>query len=391
MSSISIYTLDSKRDRNGEMIVFLRINHNGSRFAVSTGLTTSGELNGTMFPKSDKNRSVKKNRLDELMSATENVLIANANLTAKQVKPLVQKALNPTKKTAGQNLTEYIYRFAETKTGRTVNLYKQTAKRVSEFDKSAALESVDSKWLRDFEKKCAKTMKVNTIGIHLRNIRAVFNWAIDEGKTNNYPFARFKIKQEATPKRSLSVENIRTLKDFPCAPYQRQYRDIFMLMFYLIGINAKDLLNLTEKNLVNGRIEYVRAKTKKRYSVKVEPEAMQIIERYKGKKHLLSILDRCGNELNWLHRMNDALKDIGKTCKPGTKKEGEALFPNLSSYWSRHTWGTIAAELDIPIDVIAHALGHNIPELNVTSIYIRFNEKKVDEANRKVIDFVNGK
>lgn len=373
------------------MKVYLRITHNGGRFMVSTGLATSGELNGTMFPKSDRNRNTKRKRLDELLSAAENVLIANAALTARQVKPLVQKALNPAKKTEGQNLTEYICRFAETKTGRTVNLYKQTSKRVSEFDKSATLESVDAKWLRDFEKKCSKTMKVNTIGIHLRNIRAVFNWAIDEEKTSNYPFARFKIRQEATPKRSLSVENIRTLRDFPCAPYQRQYRDIFMLMFYLIGINAKDLLNLTEKNLVNGRIEYVRAKTKKRYSVKVEPEAMQIIERYRGKKHLLSILDRCGNELNWLHRMNDALKDIGKTCKPGMKKEGKALFPNLSSYWSRHTWGTIAAELDIPIDVIAHALGHNIPELNVTSIYIRFNEKKVDEANRKVIDFVNGK
>lgn len=372
------------------MRVFLRVTHNGSRFLVATGLTTSGALNGTMFPKGDRNRVAKKRRLDELLVAAEEVLISNAALTARQVKPLVQDAMNPSRRKAGQNLTDYICRFAETKTGRTVNLYMQTAKRVSEFDASATLESVDARWLSSFEQRCAKTMRVNTIGIHMRNIRAVFNWAIGEDVTRNYPFARFRIKHEATPKRSLTVEELRTLRDYPCAPYQRQYRDIFMLMFYLIGINAKDLLNLTHDNLVNGRIEYVRAKTKKRYSVKVEPEAMQIIDRYKGKNHLLSILDRCGSELNWLHRMNDALKDIGKTCKPGMKKEGEALFPNLSSYWSRHTWGTIAAELDIPIDVIAHALGHNIPELNVTSIYIRFNEKKVDAANRRVIDFVNG-
>ena len=93
--------------------------------------------------------------------------------------------------------------------------------------------------------------------------------------------------------------------------------------------------------------------------------------------------------MNWLHHCNDALKTIGKTYKIGVKTSGNALFPDLSTYWSRHTWSTIAAELDTPIDVIAHALGHEIPGLDVTSIYIHFNEKKVDDANRKVIDLVN--
>lgn len=391
MSSISVFTHQSKIDKNGNLKVFLRIAHNGNRFMVATGLSTPGEINGTMFPKSDKNRSAKKKRLDELMAAAEKVLLENADLSARQIKPLVVETLKPTQKAKENLLTDYIERYASTKTGRTVDLYKQTAKRVGEFDPDSSIESVDVTWLRSFERRCASTMKINTISIHMRNIRTVFNWVISEGKTNNYPFARYKIKQEATAKRSLTVKELRILRDYPCAPYQRIYRDVFMLMFYLIGINAKDLLNLTHKNVVNGRIEYTRAKTRKLYSIKIEPEAQEIIKRYKGTKHLISPLDKCGNELNWLHRMNDALKDIGKTCKPGCKKEGNSLFPNLSSYWSRHTWGTLAAELDTPIDVIAHALGHNIPELNVTSIYIRFNEKKVDEANRNVIDFVNSK
>lgn len=56
-----------------------------------------------------------------------------------------------------------------------------------------------------------------------------------------------------------------------------------MLIFYLIGINTKDLFSLTSKNAVNGRIEYRRAKTGRWYSIKLEPEAMVLIERYKGK------------------------------------------------------------------------------------------------------------
>lgn len=389
--SISVFTHDSKRTRNGYLNVYLRINFKGKRFLVKTELTTSSPLKGTMFPKNERGAQAKKRRLDDILSTTEGVMAANTGLTPRQMKDLIVETLNPGKADPSKSLIYNIRCFAATKKGRTVDLYTQTAKRVEEYDNSVSLDEVDVKWLQGFERKCAETMKVNSVGIHLRNIRAVFNWAIGEEKTQNYPFTRFKIKHEETQKRSLSVEELRLLRDYPCAEYQKPYRDIFMLMFYLIGINAKDLLNLTQKNLVGDRIEYVRAKTKKRYSVKVEPEAMAIIERYKGKKHLIDPLDRFKSHLDWLHHFNDALKAIGKDCRPGVKTTGKALFPNLSSYWSRHTWGTIAAELDTPIDVIAHALGHNIPELKVTSIYIRFNEKKVDEANRKVIDFVNSK
>ena len=53
---------------------------------------------------------------------------------------------------------------------------------------------------------------------------------------------------------------------------------------------------------------------------------------------------------------------------------------------SRHSWATIAAYLDIPKDTIAAALGHG--GHTVTDIYIEFDMRKVDEANRKVLDYV---
>ena len=56
-------------------------------------------------------------------------------------------------------------------------------------------------------------------------------------------------------------------------------------------------------------------------------------------------------------------------------------------YIARHSWATIAAELDIPKETIAAALGHELGN-PTTSIYIDFNMKKVDEPNRRVIDWV---
>lgn len=127
---------------------------------------------------------------------------------------------------------------------------------------------------------------------------------------------------------------------------------------------------------------------------------MEIIKRYRGKEYLINVLDDYNNYKDFLHRMNLNLQEIGPVemvenaakdplFVKKNKKKVTPLFPNLTTYWSRHTWATIAASLDIPKETIAAALGHGGND--VTSIYIKFDEKKIDEANRKVIDYVNGK
>lgn len=85
--------------------------------------------------------------------------------------------------------------------------------------------------------------------------------------------------------------------------------------------------------------------------------------------------------------MNKALQNIGTTRSGlGGKKSAEGAFPGLSTYWARHSWATIAASLDIPKETIAAALGHG--GNTVTDIYIDFDQRKVDEANRRVLDWV---
>lgn len=80
------------------------------------------------------------------------------------------------------------------------------------------------------------------------------------------------------------------------------------------------------------------------------------------------------------------MKRVGR----GGKKIITPLFPDLSAYWARHSWATIAYSLDVPKETISEALGHEIGS-RITSIYIAFDRRKVDAANRKVIDYVLGK
>lgn len=281
--------------------------------------------------------------------------------------------------------------FMESKTNRgTRGVYKHTLDRIRAFDKNVdnkMFEDIDLKWLTDFETFCAKTACKNARNIHLRNIRAVFNNAIDYGITTAYPFRRFKIRPEATRKRSMAVEELRRLFDYPVEDYAEIYRDMFRLIFMLVGINSVDLHGL--KSITrDGRIEYKRAKTGRLYSIKVEPEAREIINKYRGKNGLLCIADRWIDSRNFRHQCNKALQKIGQVERKGRggKKTITAEFEGVSTYWARHTWATIAASLDIPKDTIAAALGHGGD--TVTDIYIDFDQKKVDAANRRVLDWV---
>lgn len=285
----------------------------------------------------------------------------------------------------------HFQRFIDGKTNKgTKGVYKHTIDKIRSFDHDIdkkSFEEIDLKWLNDFEHFCAQTASKNARNIHLRNIRAVFNNAIDYEITTAYPFRRFKIRPEATRKRSLSVEELRELFNYPVEPYAEIYRDLFKLIFMLIGINCVDLHGL--KMIDKGRIEYKRAKTGRLYSIKVEPEAMEIIEKYSGENGLLCIADLWSDHRNFRHQLNKALQRIGEVERKGRggKKIITSAFPGVSSYWARHSWATIARSIGVSIDDIALALGHGDGH-DLTRIYLDEDRQKIDDANRLVLDWV---
>lgn len=307
-----------------------------------------------------------------------------------EIKKYVESSLGTVTDEA-YTFSEHFERFISTREKEsTKDIYHQTLLKIELFSPGKlAFSDINIIWLKGFEQFLkGQGLSVNSINLHIRNIRAVFNDAINEDKAeqNLYPFRKFKLKSEETRKRSLTIDQLRAIRDWPCEPHEQQYIDIFMLMFYLRGINMIDLAGLTK--IDNGRVEFRRAKTGRLYSIKIEPEAEAIINKYRGKNFLLNINERYSNYKNYLHRMNRNLKEFGYTRmgKRG-KKDKEGAFPFLSTYYTRHTWATLAAYLEIPKETIAAALGHG--KKDVTDIYISFDQNKIDEANRRVIDYLN--
>ena len=322
-----------------------------------------------------------------------------ANMTAYDIKAKCEEELKPEKKKEKEDETTFVFRFkkyASRMTNGSKRTFDHTLNRLEAFTslpnhislEKLKFEDITVDWLTDFDTFLSKTAKINTRNIHYRNIRTVFNDALEDGITQFYPFRRFKIKNEITPDRSLTVEELRQLIFFDCEEHAKKYRDIFLLMFYLMGINNVDLCNL--KEIVKGRLEFHRTKTNHFFSMKVEPEAKAILKKYKGKKYLLDIMDHWDSDVFFRKKMNKTLQKIGPVTRSGLggKKDYAPLFPKLTTYYARHSWASIAADLDIPIETISEGLGHEYGN-KITRIYIhKYDYRKIDEANRKVIDWV---
>lgn len=392
------FYLDSRKVLKGGQGFSLRINITQNRKIASypLGITLTekqwnaqtekvvGHPEAMMYNKFIASRKVEVDTII-LKLADEGKL---GDMTAVQIRDYIQSVLNPKEEKApkvveDQNTVAKVFdRFiAHKKNPRTKEIYRTTYNRIKahlseEVFKSLKFEDIDLEWLMDFDEFMALTApSANARAINMRNLRAVCNFAIDCEITNHYPFRRFKIKQEVTRKRNFDVETLRRIFNHPCAEeWQQKYLDFFKLTFMLIGINCVDLCGL--KRIVGGRVDYIRAKTHKPYSVKVEKEAREIIERYAGEEHLLNFTESYANYRHFYNNLCNGLREI----------RDQLELEELTTYWARHSWATIAASLDIPKETIAAALGHG--GNTVTDIYIEFDKRKVDEANRKVLDWV---
>lgn len=270
------------------------------------------------------------------------------------------------------HLGDYIDKVKALKTPKTALSYETTLVRLKLYcdPYKVKLQDMSYAWWEAWIKSMQDDgLKRNTVAKYLKCTKTVMRYAEEDGAQINKAYTKIDSRAESdTPMRNLPVETLRRIRDTEIKGKTVVYKDAFMLSFYLIGINMADMLALPKDCIVNGRLHYKRAKTGKNYSIKIEPEALAIIHKYPGKKHLLSFGENCSS---FRYNCNDLLNKLEK---------------GLTWYWARYSWANYAVDLDIPKDTISEALGHKHGS-TITGIYIKYSLDKVDEANRKVIDY----
>lgn len=379
---------DIHKKSDGTRNIKIRITHKGKIAYVSTDLFVKQFKNGYAI---GENESFINERIRDKLSEYQRKYLLMYGVDGMTVQEL-------RKRITGNYESEQInfISFVESLDLRTTGTAEQYEALISSLKKFAGetiyASDINYMFLVDYEKHLRRHGVKNGVINYMKTFRAAFNKARDRYNDEDsgrilipqYPFRKYNIpKRELTSnEHCLTIEQLRIFARYsPMTDRERMGQSVFMLSFFLIGINLKDLFSLTISSKTK-RVNYKRGKTGREYSIKLEPEAIPIISNFTGDY---------ANHKNFKRSVNKGLKRICEEIIKNCIDNQQTIdFPvKITSNWARHTWATIARnDCGISKDDVALCLGHKDNSNRVTDIYIRYNTKIIDEANRKVIDAV---
>lgn len=273
--------------------------------------------------------------------------------------------------------------------------YQAALRRLEEFAiKEVYATDVTTRFLQEFEQWIDRHVGgVRATSLYMSSFRKIFNDLREHHnneelaiiKIPNNPFSRYKVPRQsisASGSRALDIQMIRKISDYTSDnALDQMARDMFMLSFYLCGMNSADIYALTPRKIKSGILTYQRAKTKDRrhdnaeIRLFVEPEAEDILKQYRAGT-TYTFVQRYSSAGNFNRQLNRSLKKIGACV-------GEY---DLTFYHARHSWATIAAnDCQISVDDIALALNHVSETHSITERYIRKDFSRIQKANQAVI------
>lgn len=263
----------------------------------------------------------------------------------------------------------------------TAGSYQTTINSIKEYKKNLQVQDITTAFLQGYEKYLTGQGKtVSTVGIYMRNLRAIINEAIAAKmiSQDNYPFKGYEIPAGQNVKKSLKDFDInRLLNHKPEKLDEQRALDFWIFSYLCSGMNFADIISLKPENINGNHLYFHRQKTirtKKKdlrpIKVGLNPRAIEIIERWKNtdaaNSFLFPILEdgltaktiknRCQRFIKWVNkRMYGICEDLGIENK-------------TSTYAARHTFSTVLKRKGVPTSFIKDALGHS--SVAVTENYL---------------------
>ncbi len=222
-----------------------------------------------------------------------------------------------------------------------------------------------------------------SIRIYLTLIKVMLNYA---GKMNYvsyrvHPFVLFKMPVSNVRELDLTVEELKRIRDvklFKSA--QIMARDIFMLTYYLGGINLRDLMEYNFKN--QNSMRYVRHKTRNskksenEIAFTIQPEAQVIIDNYISDNGKLVF----GRYSSYEKVYSLVFRHIYKVANlAGVNRK-------VSYYSARKTFAQHGYNMGIEIEKIEYCIGHSMKNNRPIFNYIRIMQEHADKVFRAIFD-----
>lgn len=215
MTTVDVICYKYKPLKTGELPLKIRVCKDRKTRYINLGVSTKAEYwdfgKNQPKPTCPNRELIEKlisNKISEVKSKIVELKSEDKEFSATT---LVENVSNPSKIiTVGELFRQHIHCLEEEKrTGYRLSI-QQTYNSLLKFNKHLDIpfSDMDCNWLRRYETWLRKQGKSeNTIGIRFRNIRVIFNLAMDTGlvKPENYPFKKLKVSKlhQETAKRAL--------------------------------------------------------------------------------------------------------------------------------------------------------------------------------------------
>ncbi|MFY0653893.1 MAG: site-specific integrase [Cyclobacteriaceae bacterium] len=289
----------------------------------------------------------------------------------------------------------------------TADTYKCSHKSFEKFlnengNSDIDLNELSIAWLQEYEAWMKSLGRGNsTIGMYLRNVRTVYNQAIDNGKVNreSYPFGkrRYQIPSSRNFKRALKKEHIKLILEYnPDSEQEARARDLWVFSYLMNGANIADIARLRNESIKGDQIVYIRKKTQssthnisKQITCLLTPPVKAIIQKW-------GTTSTVPNDLIFdIIKPNATPEERKKQTKQGIKtinkwmsRIGEKLGIDikLTTYVARHSFATVSKNSGVPLEYISEKLAHT--SLKTTALYLGdFNDEQQKDYHNRLLEF----
>jgi len=393
---VLLYLKKSSPDKSGKTPIMGRITvgRSMSQFSCKLSCTPSlwnpreSRLNGK-----SREAVIANAKLDKLMlavnSAYDALVERKQPFNAEAVKDMFQGSIDTqmTLLKLFDRLTDELKsRVGIDRAAGSVSTYTYTRRALTGFIKKKfnasdlAFGQLNEQFIRDFQDFVLvdKGLAMDTLRHYLALLKKVCKTAYKEGHSEKHHFAHYKLpKQKASTPKALSREDFEKIRDLEIDGKRISHiitRDLFLFACYT-GTSYADTVSITESNLStddNGEqwLKYHRKKNELLARVKLLPEAIALIEKYRDDNR----------ETLFPAQHYRTLRNNMKSLRVMS-----GMTEDLVYHAGRHSFASLVTlEEGVPIETISRMLGHS--NITTTQIYARVTPKKLFEDMDKFIE-----